>query len=183
LEARLQHNRRFSKLRQLLSRLEIRYPRIVEAGKFAIGSVLGFLDTEIILAVGTLALYGKLSAPRDAYDSPAFIAVNVLAFVIGVTFTFFFDEYLVGTRGGCDIATILGRLVKLQLIFLAGNFVMVAIGLFLLKFFDIPPVLGIIIGGVFSFPMSYFGSMHFVWPVRAERNVTNRVEDKSRNLL
>lgn len=145
------------------------YPQFFRAGKFAAGSAVGFFDTEIILTLGTYLIYGKFSAPPSAFSSPNFVALNVLAFVIGVTVAFFINEFLIVRLEGYEVKyDILGtasRLAKFQLFFLAGNLVTVGIELLLLKLLAIPPVVGVIIGAVVAFPLSYFFSMHFIWRI------------------
>jgi putative flippase GtrA len=152
-----------------LHKLKRRYPGAFQAAKFAIGSAVGFFDTLIILTIGTYLLYGTLSAPHSAFSSPHFIALNILAFVIGVTVAFFINETLIvrleGRKVSYDVISTANRLGKFQLIFLAGNLVMVAIQLLLLKTFSVPPVLGTIVGAVFAFPISYFFSMRFIWRI------------------
>jgi putative flippase GtrA len=151
-----------------IPRLMKRYAGLINAVKFATGSAIGFLDTEIILVVGSYFLYGKLSAPQSASSSASLWALNAAAFGIGVTVAFFVNEMLIlrnegGTWHKFGLWSILGRLVKFQLIFLTGNLIIVIVQLMLLREFSVPPYLGNIIGAIVSFPTSYFFSMRFVW--------------------
>jgi putative flippase GtrA len=143
--------------------------------KFAAGSAVGFLDTEVILATGTFALYGRLSAPQSAFYSTAFWFLNIIAFVIGVSVAFFVNESLLLRNGdrkiSYDLKNTLRRLTKFQLIFLAGNLVMIGIQMVLLKKFSIPPIGGNVIGSIVSFPISYFFSVHFVWQTKDRKSL------------
>ena len=152
------------KLRQLIKK----YAGVFRAGKFAVGSAIGFLDTEIILILGTYILYGQLSAPQSASASPAFWALNAIAFSVGVTVAFFVNEMLIlrdrqGRTARTTLWATIQRLVKFQLIFLTGNVIIIVVQLLLLREFGIAPYIGNIVGAIVSFPASYFFSMHFVW--------------------
>ncbi|MDA4118038.1 MAG: hypothetical protein OK455_06815, partial [Thaumarchaeota archaeon] len=66
---------------------------VFKFAKFAIASGIGFLLAEGILTLGVLRLYGKLSAPSDAYASPTFLAIDVAALALGVAASFFLNEH------------------------------------------------------------------------------------------
>lgn len=104
--------------------------------------------------------------PPNAYNSPIFITVSVLAFVTGVIVAFLIDESLIAKHLTHTTRSIFAKLLQSQLIFLSGNLLIATIGLSLLKLFAIPSVLGDILGGIASFPVSYFFSMRQVWPAR-----------------
>jgi putative flippase GtrA len=145
-----------------------KYAGLIKAGKFAAGSAIGFLDTEIILVLGSYFLYGKLNPPQSASFSPNFWALNAVAFGIGVTVAFFVNEMFFlhderYSREQFGLWKVVEKLVKFQLIFLTGNVIIVIVQLLLLKEFSIPPYFGNIIGAIVSFPASYFFSMFFVW--------------------
>ncbi len=152
-----------------IRRLQDRYGWAFRAAKLAAGSAIGFLDTEIILTLGTYLLYGKLSAPVYAFSSLNFLFLNVAAFVIGVSVAFFVSDSLIErgqVRCPTGISQVLEKLGKFQLIFLAGNLVMIGIEMLLLKELAFPPSLGIVVGSIVAFPISYYFSMHFVWQSR-----------------
>jgi putative flippase GtrA len=151
-----------------LRRLIEKYAGLLQAGKFAAGSAIGFLDTEIILVLGSYFLYGRLNAPQSAFPSPAFWALNAIAFILGVTVAFFVNETLMlrnrkGYGRQFSLWSVIKRLVKFQLIFLTGNLIIVVVQMFMLREFSFPPFFGNIVGAIVSFPASYFFSMHFVW--------------------
>jgi putative flippase GtrA len=155
-------------LRGKINRLEHRYARAFQAAKLATGSGIGFLDSEIVLALGTYLLYGKLSASPNAFYSLNFLFLNIAAFVIGVSVAFFVSDALIlqnPLRRRTGIRKTLEKLGKFQLIFLVGNLMMITAEILLLKELALPPVLGMIIGALVSFPISYYFSMHFVWQV------------------
>jgi len=164
------------------------YSSLFCAAKFAVGSAIGFLDTEIILTTGTYVLYGKLSAPQSAFYSSSFWTLNIIAFVIGVSVAFFVNESLLirreGRRISYDLRSILERLAKFQLVFLAGNLVMIGIQMILLKEFSFPPIGGNIVGSIVSFPIRYFFSLYYVWQmnrVKSPYQGTNKQADPRRN--
>ena len=152
-----------------------RYPSLFRAAEFAVGSGVGFLDTEIILILGTCLLYQQPNAPPSAFSSPPFVALNIFAFVFGVTVAFFIDESLIlhGDRReiSYNFHAILLRLCQFQLIFLAGNLMMTGVELLMLKEFGLPPVLGLIAGAIISFPVSYFFSIRYIWKIRGNHPV------------
>jgi putative flippase GtrA len=154
-----------------LRRLASRYPSLFRAAKFALGSGVGFLDTVLVLTLGTYALFGRLSAPSNAVDSGPFILLNIFAFVFGVSIAFFVSESLILKNEGREISyklsSVLQRLGKFQLIFMLGNLAMVAVELSLLMAFGIPPTVGIIIGGIASFPIGYFFATRFIWKIKS----------------
>ena len=168
-----------SRLRRVLKK----YERAFRAGKFAAGSAIGFLDTEIILVLGTYLLYGKLSPPQAANSSPYFWALNAIAFAAGVTVAFFVNEMLIsrsqaGSFARPSLWNTIQRLVKFQLIFLTGNVIIIIVQLLLLREFGIAPYVGNIIGAIVSFPASYFFSMHFVWNPNTSPPRTKPVQRK-----
>jgi putative flippase GtrA len=153
-------------VRGRLRRFQNRYRGIFRAAKLAAGSGVGFLDTEIILIFGSFLLYGKPNAPSNAFYSPIFFLLNIVAFVVGVTVAFFVSDSLImgeNCERNHDLRRTLARLGRFQLIFLAGNLAMVAVEMLLLREFSLPPVLGMIVGAITSFPLSYFFSMSFVF--------------------
>ncbi len=153
-------------LRNRLRRFQNRHPETFRAAKLAAGSGVGFLDTEVTLIVGSFLLYGKPNAPSNASYSPIFLLLNIIAFLVGVSVAFFVSDSLIlgeNRERNYDLRRTLARLGKFQLIFLVGNLAMVAVELLLLKELFFPPVLGIIVGAIASFPLSYFFSMSFVW--------------------
>ena len=160
------------RVRSRLRRLQNRYRGIFRAAKLAAGSGVGFLDTEIVLILGSFLLYGKPNAPPNAFYSPIFFLLNIIAFVVGVSVAFFVSDALIlgkNRERNHDLRHTLVKLGKFQLIFLAGNLAMVAVELLLLKEFSSPPVLGMIVGAIASFPVSYFFSMSFVWQLSNNR--------------
>jgi putative flippase GtrA len=155
------------RVKQTLRHFTKRQTSLIRAAKFALGSTVGFLDTEIVLTLGTYLLYDKISAPSHASSSPVFWALNIIAFIIGVSVAFFVNESLLVQDGSqefdYDPKSLLERLGKFQLVFLTGNFVMIGVQMVLLREISFPPVAGNIVGAVISFPISYFFSMYFVW--------------------
>jgi len=160
----------FRTTKERLRRLVKRYAGLFWAGKFAVGSAVGFLDTEIILVAGTYLLWGKVNPPQGSFSSPAFLTLNAIAFGVGVTVAFLVNETLMlrnpnTPRMEFSLRSIMKRLIKFHLIFLTGNVIIVVVQLLLLKEFSVPPIFGNIVGAIVSFPASYFFSMHFVWEI------------------
>jgi putative flippase GtrA len=138
-----------------------------QAAKLATGGAIGFLDIELVLTLGIYLLYHGFSVPQNAFSSPAFLALNAIAFVIGVSVAFFVNESLLIWNEGPKVKnhqrSILASFAKFQFLFLGGNIAMVCIQLVLLREFAFPPIAGNAVGAVVSFPISYFFIMHFDW--------------------
>jgi putative flippase GtrA len=150
-----------------LQKLKIRYNAIFHVAKYGIAVATGFLVTELILTAGVFAVYHTLSVPSIDSFTPTLLELNALAFGIGVTVAFFLNEKISAehqeVRGGSGAWNTTVRLLKFQLVSLAGNLVTIGVQLVLLRAFGIPPTLGNIVGAIVAFPISYFVSMKIVW--------------------
>jgi putative flippase GtrA len=160
-----------SGLRQKIMSLDKRY-HAFRLAKFAIATGTGFLLAEGILMLGVLLLYGRSSAPGDAYSSPVFLALDFAALGLGVALSFFLNERFtvkVHKWHKNEVRTSRPfRLLKFEGVSAMGNATTVGVQLVLLAAFSIAPVIGTIIGAVVSYPITYVISMHFVWkPVAA----------------
>jgi len=152
-------------IRQKVISLDKKYG-VFKLAKFAIASGSGFLLAEGILTLGVLRLYGKLSAPGDAYSSPMFLALDVSALALGVALSFFLNErYTVHAQrvrnGSSSILPV--RLLKFEGVNAMGNATIIAVQFVLLTTLTITPVIGNVIGAIVSYPVTYLISMHFVW--------------------
>lgn len=141
---------------------------IFRAIKFGISGIVGFLISEIILALGVVALYQKITVPSGDYASIPLILLNVLAFGTGVSIGFFVNESITvheenKPKGKKNLII---RLLRFQLVNLVGNAITVGVQLALLATLTITPILGNIVGAVIAFPFSYFTSMLFVWKIK-----------------
>jgi putative flippase GtrA len=147
-------------------RLKTKYYAIFHVAKYGIAVATGFLVTEAILTVGVYLIYHSFTVPSIDSFSPTLLELNALAFGIGVSVAFFLNEKItagdVHKRGNTIV-----RLLKFQLISLAGNLVTVGVQLALLRIFGVPPTLGNIVGALLAFPISYFVSMKLVWRLKA----------------
>jgi putative flippase GtrA len=133
--------------------------------KFAVASGVGFLITEAILVLGLFVFYNTAQAPSAAYSSPKLLALNVLAFGIGVTIAFVINERVTITNLGKKRGNPLVRWGKYQLASLLGNLLIVGIQLALLATISLSPAFGNIVGAIVSYPVTYVVSMRFVWKV------------------
>ena len=140
---------------------------IFRAAKFGVAGAIGFVVAEIIIIIGLYALYGKTNVPSAIYSSPLLLALNIVAFVIGVTVGFFANERITvrdqGEQkiGGARKVAI--RLLKFQGVYAIGNAITIGVQLALLEAFSLSPAIGNIIGAIVAFPVSYFVSMRVVW--------------------
>jgi putative flippase GtrA len=165
-----------------LQKIKTKYFPLFHAAKFGIAVASGFLVTEIILTMGVFLAYKTLSVPSINSFAPTLIELNVIAFGVGVTVAFFLNEKItvneqvVNRRRARN--TVL-RLLKYQLISLAGNIVTIAVQLVLLRALSVPPSLGNIVGGIISFPISYFFSMKVVWRISALSPQTSLKETRA----
>src|SRR5487761_485936 len=164
-----------------------RYGELFRAAKFGIAGVIGFLVVETILTLGIFSLYGNLNAPSAAYSSPTLLALNIGAFGIGVTISFFVNESItvrnqVRQRKTTGSKNVIVPLLKFQLVYLAGNAITIGVQLGFLKVFSLSPVLGNVIGAIVAFPVSYFISMRYVWKIYLLRTNDQPVLDSRQPL-
>jgi putative flippase GtrA len=150
-------------------KLKTKYYPLFHAAKFGVAVATGFVVTEVLLTVGVYLVYHSISVPSIDSFTPTLIELNAIAFGTGVTVAFFLNEKItvnkqVAHRGAKNTIV---RLLKYQLISLAGNIVTIGVQLVLLRTLSVPPSLGNIIGGIVSFPISYFFSMKVVWRISA----------------
>ena len=147
-------------------------------GKFAMVSGIGFLVSEAILTVEILAFYHTTKVPNIALTSVIILGLDVVAFGVGVTVTFFLNEHITAAvpreQRAKDGKSVLFRWAKYQLTALLGNAILVEVQLTLLGEFSVSPLAGTIIGAVISFPVSYIVSMRFVWGVHPLRGRSSR---------
>jgi putative flippase GtrA len=156
-------------MRQKINRLDKRY-HVIRLAKFAVASGTGFLLAEGILTLGVLLLYGKfsVSAPGDAYSSPAFLSLDVGALGIGVALSFFLNERFtlrahVQQHKNSGLSSLPVRLLKFEGVNAMGNATIVAVQFVLLLTLSITPLIGNVVGAIVSYPITYFVSLHFVW--------------------
>ncbi|MGI0081631.1 MAG: GtrA family protein [Nitrososphaerales archaeon] len=147
---------------------------IFRAIKFGIAGIVGFIIAEVILALGVLVLYDKISVPSGDYSSIPLILLNVVAFGTAVTAGFFVNESITvrDEREPGGRKRILVRLLKFQLAYLAGNIVTIVVQLALLGALAVTPILGNIVGAIVAFPFSYLISMRFVWNIKVSASVS-----------
>jgi putative flippase GtrA len=146
-------------------KLETRYG-VVKTFRFAIAGAVGFGITEIVLAIGLLVFYGKLSLPHASFASPALLGLDVLSLVIGVSASFFINERItvhVLRTVQSEEANRFKRLLKFQAVSGVGNVGIIAVQLVLLATLEVSPLLGTIIGAVVTYPIVYLISIRYVW--------------------
>ncbi|MGI0090935.1 MAG: GtrA family protein [Nitrososphaerales archaeon] len=143
---------------------------VFRAAKFGVAGAAGFLIAELLLVIGVFVFYHTTKVPSVAYSSPTILGLNVAAFGIGVTASFFINERITvknqGEQKHRDARRVIARLLKFQLAYLLGNIITIGVQLLLLAEFSVSPVLGNIIGAIVAYPVSYFFSMRFVWSVK-----------------
>ena len=137
---------------------------LIRAVKFGVAGVVGFAVAEAIIVGGLFAIYGDLAVPSGYFSSPSLLFVDIIAFVIGVTVGFLVNERTTfkdspsRDRGGT-----LGRLAKYQGVYVVGNAITIGTQLALLAVFSLSPAVGVLVGAVVAYPVSYVISMRFVW--------------------
>ncbi len=157
---------------------------VFKLAKFAIAAGTGFLLAEGILTFGVFLLYGKLSAPSDAYSSPRFLALDVTALALGVALSFFLNEHYTvraqRTRNGVGWSSPPIRLLKFEGVNAMGNLTIIAVQFALLLTLAITPVIGNAVGAIVSYPVTYLISMRFVWkPSARAHGVENRANHRN----
>jgi putative flippase GtrA len=163
-------SRRSASLKEKISSLRRRYSKLFRAAEFGLAGAIGFLVAEGILTLGVIILYGSVNVPSAASFSSTLLALNVLAFGIGVTVAFFVNEEItvrkqVKQERAKGLKSVLLRLLKFQGVYLAGNVITVGVQLALLRMLSVSPALGNIVGAIAAYPMSYFVSMRYVWKI------------------
>jgi len=132
--------------------------------RFAAASLIGFLVTELILALGLFALYGELTLPSAALRATDLVGLDVLSLTVGVSVSFFVNERM--TFRPHDSATAGSRstrYLKFQAVCWTGNLGIIAIQFLLLATLGVSPVLGELVGTVVTFPVVYLISTRSVW--------------------
>ena len=151
--------------------LEMRYG-VVKTLRFAIAGAVGFGVTEVVLTVGLLIFFGKLSLPHSSFASPALLGLDVLSLVIGVSASFFVNERItvrVPKTVKGEEANRFMRFLKFQAVSGIGNAGIVVVQLGLLASLELSPLLGTIIGAVATYPIVYFISIKYVWKAHRTR--------------
>jgi len=146
-------------------KLEERYP-VVKTFRFAIAGVVGFGVTEIVLTIGLLVFYGKVSLPHASFTSPALLGLDVLSLLIGVSASFFINERItvhVPKTAEGERASRFRRLLKFQAVSGIGNVGIIVVQLVLLATLEVSPLLGTIIGALVTYPIVYMMSIKYVW--------------------
>jgi putative flippase GtrA len=153
-------------VRQRIASLDRKY-HIFKLAKFSIASVTGFLVAEVLLTLGVLVLFGKLSPPSDAYSSPPFLALDVGVLAFGVFISFLINERFtvkaqparqnVATNGRA------ARLLKFEGVSAVGNAAVIGVQFALFATLSIAPVIGNVAGSIVAYPIAYLVSMRVVW--------------------
>lgn len=140
---------------------------VFKAAEFGIAGAIGFLVAEGIIVAGLYAIYGEASVPGSDSLSPSLLALDVFAFVVGVTVGFFVNERTtvrkVADQEKKGSRKRLVRLAKFQGVYALGNAITIGVQLALLAWVALSPAIGNIVGAVVAFPVSYFVSMRVVW--------------------
>ena len=150
-----------------LTELADRYG-VLRAAKFGIAGLVGFAVAEVIIIIGLFLTNGSLEVPSGYSSSPSLLALDVIAFVVGVTVGFFVNELTTvrnarSVQGGSG-GTVL-RLAKYQGVYVLGNAITIGTQLVLLAAFALSPAIGVLAGAAIAYPVSYEISMRFVWKV------------------
>jgi putative flippase GtrA len=148
-----------------VTKLENKYP-VIRTFRFAVAGALGFGVTEVVLTLGLLLLYGRLSVPHASFSSLELLSLDVLSLVIGVSASFFVNERItinIQKMSAKDSVNRLRRFVKFQAVSGVGNTGIVIVQLLLLTSMAISPLVGTVVGAVVTYPIVYFISIKYVW--------------------
>lgn len=135
---------------------------VLRAAQFGIAGIVGFAVAEAVIVTGLFLIYGNVEVPSGSSSSPALLAVDVIAFLTGVTVGFFVNEQTT-VRDMRGSGSPLFRLVKYQGIYVLGNAITIGTQLALLAALSLSPAVGVLVGAVVAYPVSYAVSMKFVW--------------------
>jgi putative flippase GtrA len=160
-----------SGVRQRIVGLDKKY-HVFKLAKFGIASVTGFLVAELLLTLGVLLLFGKLSPPSDAYSSLMFLALDVGVLAFGVFVAFLINERFTvkvqsGRQNGAPTSWA-ARLLKFEGVNAMGNAAVIGVQFALFAALSIAPVVGNVAGSILSFPITYLISMRVVWKPTAD---------------
>ncbi len=139
---------------------------IFRAARFGVAGIVGFLVLEGILVAGLYAIYGRADVPSGIASSPALLALDIFASVVGVVVGFFVNERTtVRNLGGLGRGSrdTLVRLAKFQGVYALGSAITIGVQLALLAAFGVSPAIGNVIGAIAAYPVSYLISMRVVW--------------------
>jgi putative flippase GtrA len=162
-------------LEKRFGRLETRYG-VVKTLRFAIAGAIGFVVTEVVLTIGLLVLFGRLSLPHASFSSPALLGLDVLSLVIGVSASFIVNERItvhVPKTAKGEQASRFKRLLKFQAVSGIGNIGIVAVQLVLLATLELSPLLGTIAGALVTYPPVYYISIRYVWKAHRPEGTPN----------
>jgi putative flippase GtrA len=146
-------------------KLETQYP-VLKTFRFAIAGAIGFVVTELVLTIGLLTIYGKLSLPHASFTSPALLLLDIISLVIGVSASFLINERITVKAPkavGKEVGNRFFRFLKFQAVSGVGNAGIIVVQLLLLASFEISPLFGTIIGAIVTYPIVYYISIKFVW--------------------
>jgi putative flippase GtrA len=121
---------------------------------------------ELLLTLGVLLLFGKMSPPSDAYSSPAFLALDVSVLGFGVLVAFLINERFTvkepGRKNGASSSRA-ARLLKFEGVNAMGNATVIVVQFALFAALSIAPVVGSVVGSIVAYPITYLISMRVVW--------------------
>ncbi len=152
-------------------KIETKYP-VFKTFRFAIAGAIGFLVTELVLMIGLLSIYGKLSLPHASFTSPLLLLLDIISLVIGVSASFLVNERITVKAPkafGKHARKRFLRFLKFQAVGGVGNAGIIAVQLLLLARFEISPLFGTIIGAIVTYPIGYYISIKFVWKAQQIR--------------
>ena len=151
---------------QKIRELDRRYG-VLRAVQFGIAGIVGFLVAEAIIVGGMFIAYGSTSVPSSYSTSPTLLGLDVLAFLVGVTVGFAVNERTtvrkIVARERNGARDVLVRLAKYQGVYVVGNAITIGTQLLLLAAFALSPAIGVVIGAIVAYPVSYVISMRVVW--------------------
>jgi len=153
-------------LKTRIRALDTRYG-VFSVVRFGIAAGIGFLIAEAITALGLFELYGRFTAPNDAYSSPGFLSIDVAALALGVAVSFFLNERITvdfdRTMNVGALHSLPARLLKFEGVNALGNLTLLMVQFILFWTLSLTPVVGNLVGAVVSYPVTYLVSMRFVW--------------------
>jgi putative flippase GtrA len=179
-------SRRFTAYKMPLSldRTNLKSPHIRKFAKFVSAGISGGVVSELILLIGLLTIYRKLSIPSATYSLSTLLGLNILAQGAGIAVAFFINEKITvnvqndqKNKGKKQLTM---RLLKFGGINAVGSAINILIQLLLLVTLSLSPALGNIVGGVIgsavAYAIIYRASMQFVWKPSTSKEVTGTVK-------
>ncbi|MDA4130591.1 MAG: GtrA family protein [Thaumarchaeota archaeon] len=170
-------------IKEWIYRIGSYYTVLFKIGTFGISSGIGFLVAEAILTAGAYFIFGSIKVKTFLSPSPGLLALDIFAFSIGVTVSFFINQTSFKWAELIEPThALFRRLLRFQLVSWGSNALIIGIQLLLWREFFLSPFVGNIVGALATFPLAYLFSMRYIW-IKSKPKSTDESELKEHQKL